>query len=746
MRKSKFMKALLVFGMSAITATSIVGMAACTDNSSDDKKPDGDDKDTCQHQFDGAYNNYMANTDQHWHFCIVCEKEFDRAAHTDGNSDGKCDTCGYEVAHSFDTSKWESDASGHWYKPTCSHTTEKGQFAAHVDEDATPNECDVCGYVGSTSAGYQAFVQDHVTAEATKVIDNTFFVAKALPLFDKWGAGVGLYASHDGTGAYPENKVDVSGGKAQLVTPAKEPATYLYLDWGNVSGSVVEGFFKISNVSGSNGYTAVQFTTSDGTKDSELFGIRTNKGGSLKYRLNGGSEVAVDGAQTWASGAGDEGSIEVYYKYDTATNKITVTIGEKAFVTDLQLTGNTLKGIKFSSGSGNADAYAIDDIIVVTNPADLGAFKTTLTANVTAANEKVTTAGFDLSSDTTFSAAAQKFTTDLEAATTAAECNEAYDTYYAALLSAYGDAVKNKINADYPATDYDDEKNEDAAAYTDAVAKLNTDVAAANTVEKVTTAYTTAKTTISALGNDELWSKEDITVTVVNGKSGANTITVKEGVAISKAELDKLVEVPSGKKVAGYYTDSECTDANEVTLPLVASSTTNQVYAKLVDKVTTTYTLNISGVSGTAYTTETLINDIFYVNNKVKSENGNKMAVVNGTATYAKQVSLTGGMAATTQNSIKFTVTGETTVTVVLGAKSDKTTVKLSVLDADGVAVTLNNVTRNGAESGLEYLPAATATTVMPDTYTFTLAAGTYYLGGSGGGAYLYSLVLEVEA
>lgn len=743
MRKSKLMKALLVFGMSVVTATSMVGIAACNpDSGNGDDNGNGNGH---QHSYDG----WLTSSTQHWHECLECSEEADRGNHVDvknnktdaAGADNYCDVCGYELAHSFNESAWKSDATGHWHEATCEHTTEKGSFAAHVDADKN-NVCDTCDFVGATSQGYKNFVANKITEKATKVLDNTFFVGSKLPLFTSWG-NAGLYASHENE----TNKVDVSGGKANLVTPATEPATCLYVDFGDAAGSIVEGFFKISDVSGANGYTAVQFTTSDGTTDSELFGLRTNKGNAIKYRIletNGSrTEHDVTGAPTWGSGATAEGNISVYYKYDVSTNKITVTINDTAFVTDLQLNGTALKGIKFSSGSGNADTFSVDDIIVIKTPVDVEAYKNAITANSTAERGKVTAAGFEIG--TPMQTADQALQTALsDANATTATLTEAYNTWFTNLLVVYGNAVKNKIMyTDYLATDYDDPKNEDAAAYTAAVEKLGTDLKAAKTVENVTAAYKAADTTIKALHNDDWWTLEDVVVTVGNGTTGANTLTVKTGDTVTEAQLKALVTPAAGYAISGFYADVDCTDGNQVTFPLTITADTT-VYAKLVKQ--TVYNLSVADVPSAAVAADgsQVIGGeggFFTALGNVKSESA-KM----NSGTYTKQVSLTKGKASATNNAIKFTVTGEATITVVAGAKSDKPEVKLAVLDASGNAVTPTDIKLNGAASAFENLPVATtdATAEIAVTYTFKLPAGTYCIGGSGGGAYIFALTVAV--
>lgn len=64
--------------------------------------------------------------------------------------------------HTFDLTKWEYDETAHWRKATCTHTTERGDYAEHtwveiIDKNATETtegskhaECTVCGYKGAS--------------------------------------------------------------------------------------------------------------------------------------------------------------------------------------------------------------------------------------------------------------------------------------------------------------------------------------------------------------------------------------------------------------------------------------------------------------------------------------------------------------------------------------------------------------------------------------------------------------------
>lgn len=49
--------------------------------------------------------------------------------------------CNPEHEHTFDTTKWESDATNHWHKATCEHTDLRGDEAQHSFVDG---ECSIC--------------------------------------------------------------------------------------------------------------------------------------------------------------------------------------------------------------------------------------------------------------------------------------------------------------------------------------------------------------------------------------------------------------------------------------------------------------------------------------------------------------------------------------------------------------------------------------------------------------------------
>ena len=89
---------------------------------------------------------WKTDADSHWHECTGCEgQQLEKAAHTDGDSNGACDVCGQtmSVAHTHDYgTTWKTDANNHWKECECG---EKSENAAHIDDNGD-NKCDICDY------------------------------------------------------------------------------------------------------------------------------------------------------------------------------------------------------------------------------------------------------------------------------------------------------------------------------------------------------------------------------------------------------------------------------------------------------------------------------------------------------------------------------------------------------------------------------------------------------------------------
>ncbi|MBO5879765.1 MAG: hypothetical protein J6Q68_04375 [Clostridia bacterium] len=98
----------------------------------------------CTHTFAKVYS-FGENT--HWYAatcgCNVKGEEVEHFDH-DGDSQGVCDACGYQVCNHTYSNEWSYNESAHWHAPTCAHTTLLKDKNAHVDEnnDGFCEECE----------------------------------------------------------------------------------------------------------------------------------------------------------------------------------------------------------------------------------------------------------------------------------------------------------------------------------------------------------------------------------------------------------------------------------------------------------------------------------------------------------------------------------------------------------------------------------------------------------------------------
>ena len=286
----------------------------------------------------------------------------------------------------------------------------------------------------------------------------------------------------------------------------------------------------------------------------------------------------------------------------------------------------------------------------------------------------------------------------------------------------------------YPAGSYNTNKE----SYDEEIAKQNTAIDGVASISGFITVYNTACDELDKIENDTAANIKDVTITVKSGDTTILTLNKKAGDNLTISDVKNEIKAPFGKQLVDLFEDSGFGTAVTSINMTVNEDTEYVYYAKFEDKALITKSLDVSLVPATAPTADTLINDIFYITSKTKQES-KKM----NSGTYTKQVSLTSGKATTSANSIKFTVESDMRITVVAGAKSDKPNVSLLIIDSTGSTVTAQDIKLNDvAKTAFDNLPVATgtATAEVAVTYTFILPAGTYYLGGSGGGAYIYSL------
>ena len=92
-------------------------------------------------------SEWKNDANEHWNECS-CGDKANKAAHTDSDTNGKCDVCGADVpvappSHTHDYGTiWKTDANNHWKECECGDVSEN---AAHIDGNGD-NKCDTCDY------------------------------------------------------------------------------------------------------------------------------------------------------------------------------------------------------------------------------------------------------------------------------------------------------------------------------------------------------------------------------------------------------------------------------------------------------------------------------------------------------------------------------------------------------------------------------------------------------------------------
>ncbi len=484
-----------------------------------------------------AAEAWSKDANGHWHACKAegCETPDtafpdSKAAHTDANHDGVCDAgCGHDISASL--------------------TGENVKFKELVDEAANTEN--------TTSL----------------VLAETFLENRILAEHGDWGTA-GLTQGHKSTTSKGEY-VEIKDNKATLVTDTLG-ATYLYADFGDVSASVVKGYFEISSVYGGNTYTPVQFTSSD---NEEPIGLRS--GSTWGYRVDGATKTSTLKC-TWAAGG------KVYFEYDTTTNIISVTVNGEELVKDQQLT-KAISGIKFSSGDSNDSTYAVNNVVIVKTPVDVTAYKTILNERVTTIEALMTKASIDSS------AAKNTYDTEITAAKTPAECDAAYDKYYAAVLSLYKTAANNAINTAFHSSDYETAAEDgkhpgNVTQYTAAKAVYDAAMAAPETLEAIDDAYKTFVTAMQGVQKDEYYERYEYNVTIKVNDTDAALITLyyRANDTVNPDILTKAIaEKIPGREVVGYYEEAAYTNAvTSFDTTSLTQNTDITVYVKLQEATT----------------------------------------------------------------------------------------------------------------------------------------------------------------
>ena len=488
----------------------------------------------------------------------------------------------WEAAHQHEwATEWTKDANGHYKAATCNVAGEgcdvaKTEVGNHKDADVN-NVCDDCGYeVTGLPEGYTAL---HNKENVTKILDNTFMVADELPEFVSAGTA-GIYSTKTAT-----HYTKIENGVATLVNPGNGPVN-MFADFGTPYGTI-EGYFEFTPAATA-GMTPIQFYGESGT--TEIFGLRMD-GSELKYRLNA-SSTYVSGTNKVTLAAGT--AIKVGFTFECTTNEITVVINGQAFTT--QTLPSNIRGIKFAAQDSGSVTFSVDNLIVVYTPASLDNYKANTAAKYDAVNALI--ADYE---DLDVSAAQEAYTTAMAAATVSTDCDDAYNTYYAAVLTALKQLTIGVAEVEYPASDYT--RTENQADYQQVMTDGKAAVNGAKTIEKVIEKAEEWGTKLGELHPDSYYDQAEATVTI---SDGTNTWTLSEvdGVKlrvtdeVTKAMLDATVVVPSGSTIEGYYSSYAGGEyTNPLTLPMTLESETATIYVKFATKTEQHETFNVDDLT-----------------------------------------------------------------------------------------------------------------------------------------------------
>lgn len=615
MSKNKFIKSLLALGISAVSAVSAFGMAACNPTSGGGG---GNPKKLAAPTiaYDTATKKITWKAVDHATGYNVYEQKGEAAAVSKSNAQAACEYTVtqmlegtyqyYVIATSTDEAYSDSNISN---KVTVNVAAQ--MFTVTFETGATGSKIDPVQVKGGQTVSKP--VNDPTNTDATKIFDgwyttnayaqtvdwsllitdNTTYYAKwrdatkydellaetaeapakllvnetfstttSVPAHDGFGTKGVWQAKKEATGS--ENRVDVANGVATLVDTAGGH-TELIIDFGHAKGTV-KGYFETKLSGSGNGWTLFQLYGSDTAKtNAEVFGVRTD-GGKFKYRLDGGSISSdVVGAGTVA----DDVLYKVYYEVNLTNSTVTFDVNGEKVADAVAVAGlNGVQGLKLvTSDSGSKTFSSVDQIIVVGEEQTPAEYAEQVKGNLT---DKYPSASLTSAVLGDLSTGVSDLLTSEGAKITAATTFTAIDDAYKSAVTAVDTLILGnaKTAADGKIDNLRSGEqittNAEALATAKSTGKAN--VGNATTVKEVEDAYTAAETAINAIENDTAANTADVNITFKENDSGAamGTYTAKSGATVKVEDLIKAVNVPAGKTLEGIYTDAEYTAGNKL--------------------------------------------------------------------------------------------------------------------------------------------------------------------------------------
>ena len=610
-----------------------------------------------------------------------------------------------------------------------------------------------------------------------------------------YGGAKGVYAIKKVNTA----TVTIVGGQAVQNAGTATGEVQTIVDFGETK-EVIEGYFEVVP-EGGNSWSPVRLIGNDGRfetdgttpKIDEVFGLRTNSG-KFNYRFGGGKNTLGPGAEFSDNGVapadavstGSKRVVKIYFKYVSLSKTLSVTVDDVVYLNNYVTSINSVKGICLASSSDGSKKIAVDNIAINTYDVTKEDLKVAVDAHVTA----VTADSGDLTlTGEGVAAAVTSAKEKIEAAADIAAAKTCYTEELAKIDAAILLQGKTSAKAFIDAMRTDTSKETftgDAATEMENVKKGQKDILeAATDLADLKAKFATAKEAVNAVQNDADRLKAEITLVIkdVDGNElsdPSNRTKKLSGDKITEADLKELYSLSdSTKKVTGYYltntdkvlSDQITFDATTGTYTLTSDANIELViYVKIEDKVEKTFKLLPTDLPTETYTEDMVVGADKFFTSLSTSTDGKKCVrnmadpfgrtekktVENEDGTTSevdvviRVIALTGGGASKTQNAIKFTVESECTVSVSgiikeYTKEGDAPARTLRVRDFDkDTDATVTELKKDGvAATAFETMPRVGGEGVTADsivTYTFKLAAGTYYLGANGDGMWIFDL------
>ena len=497
MKKSKFVKAIAAFTMSAVAAAGCISLVACGGGHSHHTSKDG---------WQGHDEN------QHWHVCDEDGEKYGHQSHVWGD-DTVCDDCGYD-----------------------SKTGPVGPGPGPGPGPVDPDDKSVVIY------------ENDFTEDATVECIGTGEEAPA----------TGIYGTVSGNPVdfTTQNSVSISGGKLNVIdTSAETTNAYVKVEavkykTVHISGKVTPTLEKVAG-----SWSMVRVL---GENNKDLADIRTNS--DKKVQLYDGAAGTFSGSAV-SYGSGTEYAFEITLDLVAGTASLKfggTTVVENQAITGLK--GASFTGIMFITAGKDSRNLTVDDIKISTKDSELATLKEVLDADLDALYAKLTEVegAYTEENKATLDQKYADGVAAIEAATTNGAVIEAYETAVEELnavetksATALKDLKEERVAAvnalvEENSSKYTINKAAYDKAVEDGIANINAatvvDTEEESVAKGVWTAYKSAVTAINAVDNDETAYPKKVSAakTAVSGYVDAEKYTGKA--TELQTVIDKAVE------------------------------------------------------------------------------------------------------------------------------------------------------------------------------------------------------------